>query len=315
MKEAAGGSHPIEIYTTRPDTLWGATFMVLAPEHDLVARITTDEIYTARARSPSYVRQTATETEIDRMVEDREKTGVFTGAYAINPVNDEKVPIWIADYVMITYGTGAIMAVPAHDQRDFEFARAHNLPIRVVIQPEGLAEPLTEAAMSEAYDGPGVMVNSDAMDGSVSTWQKGRKNPAINRVIDWLEATGKGEEAVNYRLRDWLISRQRYWGGPIPMMYAGDEIIPVPDEDLPVELPEDVDFMPTGRSPADLSRAFLQSGRDSVGARPIPWIPSCARHGISCGICRPLAILRLLTPRRPLTGCRSMSIPAAPSTL
>ena len=240
------GGHPIEIYTTRPDTLWGATFMVLAPEHDLVARITTDE---QRAAVDSYVRQTATETEIDRMVEDREKTGVFTGAYAINPVNDEKVPIWIADYVMITYGTGAIMAVPAHDQRDFEFARAHDLPIRVVIQPEGLAEPLTEAAMSEAYDGPGVMVNSDAMDGSVSTWQKGRKNPAINRVIDWLEATGKGEEAVNYRLRDWLISRQRYWGGPIPMMYAGDEIIPVPDEDLPVELPEDVDFMPTGRSP------------------------------------------------------------------
>ncbi len=249
------GGHPIEIYTTRPDTLWGATFMVLAPEHDLVARVTSDE---QRAAVDAYVRQTAQETEIDRMVEDREKTGVFTGAYAINPVNDEKVPIWIADYVMITYGTGAIMAVPAHDQRDFKFARAHDLPIRVVIQPEGLAEPLTEPAMTEAYDGPGVMVNSDAMDGSVSTWRKGRKNPAINRVIDWLEATGKGEEAVNYRLRDWLISRQRYWGGPIPMMYADDQIIPVPDEHLPVELPEDVDFVPTGRSPLTYHEPFFK---------------------------------------------------------
>ena len=249
------GAHPIEIYTTRPDTLWGATFMVLAPEHNLVAQITTDE---QRAAVEAYVRQTAQETEIDRMLEDREKTGVFTGAYAINPVNDEKVPIWIADYVMITYGTGAIMAVPAHDQRDFEFARAHNLPIRVVIQPEDMAEPLTEAAMTAAYDGPGVMVNSDAMDGSVSSWRKGRKNPAINRVIDWLEATGKGEEAVNYRLRDWLISRQRYWGSPIPMMYDGDEIVPVADDELPVELPEDVDFVPTGRSPLTYHEPFFK---------------------------------------------------------
>ena len=249
------GGHPIEIYTTRPDTLWGATFMVLAPEHDLVARITTDE---QRAAVDAYVRQTAKETEIDRLLKDREKTGVFTGAYAINPVNEERIPIWIADYVMITYGTGAIMAVPAHDQRDFEFARAHDLPIRVVIQPEGVDEPLTEATMTAAYDGPGLMINSGAMDGSVSTWRKGRKNPAINRVIDWLQATDKGAEAVNYRLRDWLISRQRYWGGPIPMMYEGDKIIPVPDEDLPVELPEDVDFAPTGRSPLTYHEPFFK---------------------------------------------------------
>ena len=249
------GGHRIEIYTTRPDTLWGATFMVLAPEHDLVAQITTDE---RRAAVEAYIEQTALETEIERMVEDREKTGVFTGAYAINPVNDERIPIWIADYVMITYGTGAIMAVPAHDQRDFEFARAHDLPVRVVIQPADADEPLDGDTMSDAYDGPGVMVNSDAMDGSESTWAKGRKNPAINRVIDWLEETGKGEEAVNYRLRDWLISRQRYWGGPIPMMYDGDEIIPVPDEDLPVELPEDVDFLPTGRSPLTYHEPFFK---------------------------------------------------------
>ncbi len=257
----AGGSpssgkagHPIEIYTTRPDTLWGATFMVLAPEHDLVETITTAE---QRPAVEAYIEETALESEIERMVEDREKTGVFTGAYAINPVNGERIPIWIADYVMITYGTGAIMAVPAHDQRDFEFARAQGLPVRVVIQPEE-AEALDGATMSAAYDGPGRMVNSDAMDGVESTWDKGRKNPAINRVIDWLEATGKGEEAVNYRLRDWLISRQRYWGSPIPMIFDGDAVIPVEDEKLPVELPEDVDFMPTGRSPLTYHEPFYK---------------------------------------------------------
>lgn len=249
------GGHPIEIYTTRPDTLWGATFMVLAPEHDLVDIVTTRE---QRAAVDAYIKQTALETEIERMVEDREKTGIFTGAYAINPVNEERIPIWIADYVMITYGTGAIMAVPAHDQRDFEFARAHDLPVRVVIQPAEADEPLHGDTMSAAYNGPGLMVNSDAMDGSESTWAKGRKNPAINRVIDWLEETGKGEEAVNYRLRDWLISRQRYWGSPIPMMFDGGEVIPVADEDLPVELPEDVDFLPTGRSPLTYHEPFFK---------------------------------------------------------
>jgi len=249
------GGHPIEIYTTRPDTLWGATFMVLAPEHDLVEKITTEE---RRPAVRAYVERTALESEIERMVEDREKTGVFTGAFAINPVNDERIPIWIADYVMITYGTGAIMAVPAHDQRDFEFARAQGLPVRVVIQPVDAAEALDGDTMSAAYDGPGLMVNSDAMDGGESTWDKGRKNPAINRVIDWLEATGKGEEAVNYRLRDWLISRQRYWGSPIPMIFDGDAVIPVDDEQLPVELPEDVDFMPTGRSPLTYHEPFYK---------------------------------------------------------
>ncbi|MCY3866450.1 MAG: leucine--tRNA ligase [Chloroflexi bacterium] len=251
----AEGGHPIEIYTTRPDTLWGATFMALAPEHDLVERITTDE---RRAAVEAYLEQTALESEIERMVEDREKTGVFTGAFAINPVNDEPIPIWVADYVMITYGTGAIMAVPAHDQRDFEFARAHDLSVRVVIQPADADEPLDGETMSAAYDGPGLMVNSDAMNGSESTWAKGRKNPAINRVIDWLEETGKGQEAVNYRLRDWLISRQRYWGSPIPMIFDGDAVKPVPDDELPVELPEEVDFLPTGRSPLTYHEPFFK---------------------------------------------------------
>ena len=247
--------HPIEIFTTRPDTLWGSTFMVLAPEHDLVHKIATED---QRAAVEAYVQQTAQETEIERMLDDREKTGVFTGAYAINPVNDERIPIWIADYVMITYGTGAIMAVPAHDQRDFEFAQARDLQIKVVIQPAEMEELLQVEDMADAYDGPGLMVNSDAMDGSVSTKGKGRANPAIGRVIDWLEATGKGEESVNYRLHDWLISRQRYWGSPIPAVYDNGAIEMVADEDLPVVLPEDVDFMPTGRSPLTYHEPFFK---------------------------------------------------------
>ncbi len=249
------GNYPIEIFTTRPDTLWGATFMVLAPEHDLVDKITTAG---QRADVDAYIGETALETEIERMLEDREKTGVFTGAYAINPVNDARIPIWIADYVMITYGTGAIMAVPAHDQRDFEFAKAHDLPIRVVIQSQESASPLQVDDLAGAYDGPGIMVNSDAMDGNISSKDKGRKNPAIGRVIDWLEETGKGAESVNYRLHDWLISRQRYWGSPIPITYDNGAIVPVADEDLPVVLPEDVDFMPTGRSPLTYHEPFYK---------------------------------------------------------
>ena len=229
--------------------------MVLAPEHDLVHKIATED---QRAAVEAYVQQTAQETEIERMLDDREKTGVFTGAYAINPVNDERIPIWIADYVMITYGTGAIMAVPAHDQRDFEFAQARDLQIKVVIQPAEMEELLQVEDMADAYDGPGLMVNSDAMDGSVSTKGKGRANPAIGRVIDWLEATGKGEESVNYRLHDWLISRQRYWGSPIPAVYDNGAIEMVADEDLPVVLPEDVDFMPTGRSPLTYHEPFFK---------------------------------------------------------
>ena len=249
------GRHPIEIFTTRPDTLWGATFMVLAPEHPLVDQITSPAQSQAVA---AYVQATAAATEIERLSDDREKTGVFTGAYAINPVNDQQIPIWIADYVMISYGTGAIMAVPAHDQRDFEFARQHGLNVQVVIQPTDGA-PLQADEMDAAYDGPGAMVNSGAMNGSISSQDKGRKNPAIAKVIDWLEAEGKGREAVNYRLRDWLISRQRYWGGPIPIEYENGDVQAVADEDLPVVLPEDVDFAPTGRSPLTYHEPFFKA--------------------------------------------------------
>ncbi|MEQ8675976.1 MAG: leucine--tRNA ligase [Aggregatilineales bacterium] len=234
------GDDEITVYTTRPDTLWGATFMVLAPEHPLVDKITTDA---QRAQIDAYKEAAAKATEIERSAEDREKTGVFTGAYAINPVNEEKIPIWIADYVMITYGTGAIMAVPYGDQRDFEFARKFGLKIVAVVKPEGADSVPNPDEMTEAYAGSGVMVNSGAIDGTVHNGAKGRKSPAVDAAITYLEAQKIGEEAVNYRLRDWLISRQRYWGSPIPMIKTVDGTYEtVPDGGLPVELPADVEM-------------------------------------------------------------------------
>ncbi len=251
----------IEIFTTRPDTLWGATFMVLAPEHELVDSLTTDE---QRAEVDRYRAAAARTTELERMDESRDKTGVFTGGYAVNPVNGARIPVWIADYVLLTYGTGAIMAVPAHDQRDFEFARQFGLEIIPVIQPDG-REPLVADEMDASYVGPGHMFNSGPIDGIVANVEKGRKNPAIAATIDWLEERGVGAEAVNYRLRDWLISRQRYWGSPIPVVYRdGDALEAVPEDALPVELPEDVEFMPTGRSPLVDHDGFLHA-TDTAG--------------------------------------------------
>jgi len=246
----------ISIFTTRPDTLWGATFMVLAPEHPLVEGLTTDE---QRAQVDAYVTAASRRTELERMEESREKTGVFTGGYAVNPVNGANIPVWIADYVLISYGTGAIMAVPAHDQRDFEFARQFELPIVPVIQPEGTAQ-LSEPAMVESYVGPGTMVDSGPISGVATTMGKGRNNPSIAAAIDWLEDNDAGEESINFRMRDWLISRQRYWGSPIPIIHKADGTIEtVEDSDLPVVLPEDVEFMPTGRSPLTYHEPFLKA--------------------------------------------------------
>ncbi len=241
---------PIEIFTTRPDTLWGATFMVLAPEHPLVDKITTPEQADAVL---AYRQQAQRMSEIDREAADREKTGVFTGAFAINPVNQAQIPIWIADYVLMTYGSGAIMAVPAHDERDFEFAKKYGLEIIEVIRMPGRSEkdgPLEEAYTSKTE---GVMVNSGDFDGTPVS-------ESVAKVTAWLEEKGSGKAAVNYRLRDWLISRQRYWGAPIPVVYCPEHgAVSVPDEDLPVLLPEDVEFVPTGESPLKSHEGFLHT--------------------------------------------------------
>ena len=245
FKTEAG--EPIEIFTTRPDTLWGATFMVFAPEHPLVDKVTTPQ---QKAAIEAYKAQAARQSDIERESADKEKTGVFTGGYAINPVNNERIPIWIADYVLMSYGTGAIMAVPAHDERDFAFARKYNLPIIPVIQPVGTSH---DSPLQAAYVGAGVMVNSGPFNGTRVNTEKGRKNPGISAVIDWLAQQGIGKEAVNYRYRDWLISRQRYWGAPIPMIYCDKHgWTPVPEDQLPVLLPDDVEWKPTGESPLKL---------------------------------------------------------------
>ncbi|MBW6467437.1 MAG: leucine--tRNA ligase [Brevefilum sp.] len=232
----------IEVFTTRPDTLWGATFMVLAPEHPLVAQVTTPD---QAGAITDYQAQAERMGDIQRETLDREKTGVFTGGYAINPVNEERIPIWIADYVMMGYGTGAIMAVPAHDQRDFEFARKFDLPIVVVIQPPG-EKPIVSDEMEAAVPAAGEMVNSGPLTGTPG-------EDAFARATAYIEEKGVGQGAVNYRLRDWLISRQRYWGAPIPIIHCPEcGAVPVPEAELPVELPMDVEWLPTGESPLKL---------------------------------------------------------------
>jgi len=233
---------PLEIFTTRPDTLWGATFMVLAPEHPLVDTITAPEHEDA---VEAYKAQAARQSDIDREAADKEKTGIFTGGYAANPVNGERIPIWIADYVLMTYGTGAIMAVPAHDQRDFEFARKFGLEIRVVIQPADAA-PIQAEEMTESVPASGTMVNSGELTGTPA-------EQAFDSAVAFLEERGQGKRAINYRLRDWLISRQRYWGAPIPIIYCPEHgAVVVPDDQLPVLLPDDVEWKPTGESPLKL---------------------------------------------------------------
>jgi leucyl-tRNA synthetase len=236
----------IRVFTTRPDTIFGVTFMVLAPEHPLVARLTSPE---KRAEVEDYIARSRRLTEIERLSTEKEKDGVFIGAYVVNRVNGEKVPIWIADYVLLGYGTGAVMAVPAHDERDFVFARKYSLPIRVVIAPPDWGGEELEAAYIEV----GSMVNSGRFNGLPS-------EPGMDAVSDFLKERGWGGRTVTYKLRDWLISRQRYWGAPIPMVYCPHcGIVPVPEHDLPVVLPEDAEFKPTGESPLKYNEQFVNT--------------------------------------------------------
>jgi leucyl-tRNA synthetase len=235
----ADGDGAIEIFTTRPDTLYGATFMVLAPEHPLARSL---PIGTRHEKTASdFVNKVGLQDKAIRTDEATEKEGVFTGKYAINPLTKERIPIWIANFVLMEYGTGAIMAVPTHDQRDFEFARKYDIPLRVVIQPSDTT--LSEETMREAYTDEGTLVNSGQFDGMYSL-------DAIQKITEYLEEQGIGKATINYRLRDWGISRQRYWGNPIPIIHCDTcGTVPVPYEDLPVILPEDIEFSVEGGNP------------------------------------------------------------------
>jgi len=248
-----GKDEMLTVFTTRPDTLFGATFMVLAPEHSMARSLVTDE---TRAMVDAYIAEAARKSEIERMETDREKTGVFTGSYAINPATGEKMPIWLADYVLAGYGTGAIMAVPAHDERDYAFADKFDIPVvQVVAKPEGTTE--------EFYGGEGALMNSGRFDG-VPTGE------AREEIVSWLESEGIGRTKVQYKMRDWLISRQRYWGAPIPVVYCEhDGVVPIPEDQLPVILPDLDDFKPRG-------------GNTSALASATDWVnttcPTCGGH-------------------------------------
>lgn len=235
--KVSGHDATLQSYTTRPDTLFGATYFVLAPEHDLVKVVTTDE---QREAVESYVRAVETKSELERTSLNKDKTGVFTGGYVEHPITGELLPIWIADYVLASYGTGAVMAVPAHDERDFEFASAHDLPIIKVLEGE--------SQEGGAFTGDGPHINSDFINGL-------NTQDAIEKMVEWLSSNDKGSHEVNYRLRDWLFSRQRYWGEPIPVIHWEDGTTTlVPETQLPVTLPEATEIKPSGTGESPLAK-------------------------------------------------------------
>ncbi|MEW6770228.1 MAG: leucine--tRNA ligase [Bacillota bacterium] len=276
-----GHDEGISVFTTRPDTLYGVTYMVLAPEHPLVEKLTAPEQKDAVAE---FIARARDLSELSRTAAEAEKSGLFIGAYCENPLTGERVPIFIADYVLMEYGTGAVMGVPAHDQRDFEFARKYGLPIRVVIQPRD--RELEPETMTGAYVDEGILVNSGPFNGMDNL-------AAIRAITAYLEERGWGEYQVNYRLRDWLISRQRYWGAPIPIVYCDRcGTVPVPEKDLPVVLPYDVAFKPTGQSPLKDCPEFVNVACPRCGA------PACRETDtMDTFICSSWYYFRYTSPR------------------
>ncbi|MEL7622308.1 MAG: leucine--tRNA ligase [Clostridiales bacterium] len=255
--EVAETGDRVPVYTTRPDTIFGVTYMVLAAEHPLVEKVIAGTSYEESVRD--FVRKVQKLTDVDRTSTEVEKEGVFTGAYVVNPATGEKVPLWVGNYVLLDYGTGAVMGVPAHDERDFVFAKKYRLPMKLVIQPAG--ENLYVETLREAYVDEGFMDNSGQFDGLTN--QEGKR-----QIVDWLEQKGLGKRQINFRLRDWLISRQRYWGAPIPIVYCpecGPQ--PVPEDQLPVELPLNVEFRPTGESPLNHYPSFHETVCPKCGGK------------------------------------------------
>ncbi len=253
-----GMDEKIGVYTTRPDTVYGVSYVVLAPEHPLTKQVTTPE---QQAAVEAFIQEVSNQSELERTAEDKPKRGIPTGGKAINPFTGGEIPIWIADYVLYEYGTGAVMGVPAHDARDFEFAGQQNLPIIVVIVPPGNVETLHATSLKEAYTDPGDLINSGSFDGMASTEAK-------EAITKYAEKQGWGKARVQYRLRDWLISRQRYWGAPIPVIHCPNcGIVPVPDRDLPVQLPEDVEFTGRGSSPLAQLESWVNVPCPSCGTK------------------------------------------------
>ncbi|MBD3426608.1 MAG: leucine--tRNA ligase [Candidatus Omnitrophica bacterium] len=247
----------LSCFTTRVDTIFGCTYMVLAAEHPLVEELIKDSA--SKEKITEFIRKVRNESAVERVQAGTEKKGIFTGRYVINKINGRKIPLWIADYVLMEYGTGAVMAVPAHDQRDFEFAKKYDLPIEVVIDDPD--EPLRAGELTQAYEEEGVLVNSDKFDGMKNT-------DAMEAIADHMEKEDIGERAVHFKLRDWLISRQRYWGAPIPVVYCDKcGMVPVPEEDLPVVLPESTEFKPTGESPLKSAEDFVNTACPECGGR------------------------------------------------